>query len=180
MPRISRDERSCAFLLQFNEYVTYYDELIFANHAKKVKLDQKSFIVQIDKVLHKASNLEPGYISKAITLVENELKKQLEHNDKNKLLELHAFLIKVQQSESDYFAMLKTEERERDELTSKHDKQRQEEHKKIEMINDAIELLRDQIEDFKELRDELNQKRKAAGLQRNEECEQLRKRQRGD
>jgi 5'-3' exonuclease len=134
----------------------------------------------MDKVLHKASHLEPRYISKAITLVDNELKKQLEHDEKQNLPELHAFLIKVQQSESDYFAMLKTEERERDELTSKHDKQRQEEHKKIEMINDAIELLRDQIEDFKDVKTELKQKRQAAGLQREEECEQLRKRQRGD
>jgi len=68
MPRISRDERSCAFLLQFNEYVTYYDEL---NQDKRDELDQESFIVQIDKVLHKASNLEPGYIPKAITLVDS-------------------------------------------------------------------------------------------------------------
>ena len=27
MPRISRDERSCLFVNEFNEYVTYYDEL---------------------------------------------------------------------------------------------------------------------------------------------------------
>jgi len=177
MPHISRDERSCAFLLQFNEYITYYDNL---NQDKRDELDQESFIVQMDKVLYKESHLEPQYISKAIMLVDNELKKQLEHDEKQNLPELYAFLIKVQQSESDYFAMLKTEERERDELTSKHDKQRQEEHKKIEMINDAIELLRDQIEDFKELRDELKQKRQAAQLQRDQEFEQLRKRQRGD
>jgi FtsZ-binding cell division protein ZapB len=55
-----------------------------------------------------------------------------------------------------------------------------EERKKIEEIDDAIQLLRDQIEDFKELKDELRQKRKAAGLQREQEYEQLRKRQRGD
>jgi hypothetical protein len=164
-------------LLQFDEYVTHYDEL---NHDKRDELDQESFIVQMHKVLYKASHLEPRYISKAITLVDNELKKQLEHNDKDKLLELHAFLMKVQQSERDYFAMLKTEERERDELTSKHDKQRMEERNRIEEIDGAIQLLRDQIEDFKELKDELKQKRTAAGLQREQEYEQLRKRQRGD
>jgi hypothetical protein len=177
MPRISRDERSCAFLLQFNEYVTHYDEL---NQDKGKELDQVSFIVQMDKVLHKASHLEPRYISKAITLVDNELKKQLEHDEKQNLPELYAFLIKVQQSERDYFSMFQTEETERRELTSKHDKQRMEERKQIDMIKDAIQLLRDQIEDFKDVKTELKQKRKAADLQRNEECEQLRKRQRGD
>ena len=177
MPHISRDERSCAFLLQFDEYITYYDNL---NQDKRDELDQESFIVQMDKVLYKASHLEPQYIAKAITLVDNELKKQLEHNDSDKLLELHAFLMKVQQTERDYFAMLETEKRERDELTSKHDKQRMEERNKIEEIDGAIQLLRDQIEDFKELKDELKQKRTAAGLQREQEYEQLRKRQRGD
>lgn len=177
MPRISRDERSCAFLQEFNKYVTYYDEL---NIGQSNELEQDSFIAQMDKVLHQASHLEPGYISKAITLVDSELKKHKLSKKLAPLLKLHAFLIKVQQSESDYFAMLKTEERERDELTSKHDKQRQDEHNKIDMIKDAIQLLRDQIEDFKELRDELKQKRQAAGLQRDEEYEQLRKRQRGD
>ena len=177
MPRISRDERSCLFVNEFNEYVTYYDEL---NIEQSNELDQDSFIVQINKVLNNASHLESGYISKAIRLVGNELKKHKLFKKLAPLLKLHAFLIKVQQSESDYFAMLKTEASERDKLTSKHDKQRQDEHKKIEMINDAIELLRDQIEDFKELRDELKQKRPAADLQREEEYEQLRKRQRGD
>lgn len=177
MPRISRDERSCAFLHEFNEFVTYYDEL---NIEQSNELDQDSFIVQIDKVLYKAAHLEPRYISQAITLVDGELKKHKLFKKLAPLLKLHAFLIKVQQSESDYFAMLKTEESERDKLTSKHDQQRMEEHNNIEMINAAIELLRDQIEDFKELRDELKQKRKAAGLQRKEEHEQLRKRQRGD
>ena len=177
MPRISRDERSCAFLHEFNEFVKYYDEL---NIEQSNELEQDPFIAQIDKVLYKASHLEPGYISKAITLVGNELKKHKLFKKLAPLLKLHAFLIKVQQSESDYFAMLKTEESERDKLTSKHDQQRMDENNNIEMINAAIELLRDQIEDIKELRDELKQKRKAAGLQREEECEQLRKRQRGD
>jgi hypothetical protein len=180
MPRISTDERSCAFLLQFNDYVTYYDKLILDNHAKKVKLDQKSFIVQMHKVLDKASYLEPGYISKAITLVDNELKKQLEHDEKQNLPELHAFLIKVQQSERDYFAMLKTEERERDELTSKHDKQRMKENNQIKQIEKSIQLLRDRIEKLKDVKTDLLQKRKAADLQRDQEFEQLRKRQRGD
>ena len=170
MPRISRDERSCAFLQEFNEYVTYYDEL---NIEQRNELEQDSFIAQMDKVLYKAAHLEPRYISQAITLVDGELKKQKLFKKLAQLLKLHALLIKVQQSESDYFAMLKTEERERDELTSKHDKQRQDEHKKIEKINDAIEVLKD-------TRDELKEKRKAAQLQRDEEYEQLRKRQRGD
>ena len=175
MPRISRDERSCAFVQEFMEYVTHYDELHQDN-----ELDQDSFIVQMDKVLHKAAHLEPAYLANAITLVDSELKKHKLFKKLAPLLKLYNFLQRVLQSERDYFAMLKTEERERDELTSKHDKQRQDEHKKIEMINDAIELLRDQIEDFKELKDELKQKRKASVLQREEECEQLRKRQRGD
>ena len=170
MPRISKDERSCAFLHEFNEFVTYYDEL---NIEQSNKLDRDSFIVQIGKVLYKAAHLEPRSISQAITLVDGELKKHKLFKKLAPLLKLHAFLVKVQQSESDYFAMIKTEESERDKLTSKHDKQRMAEHKKIEMINDAIEVLKD-------TRDELKEKRKAAELQRNEEYEQLRKRQRGD
>ena len=177
MPRISRDERSCAFLQEFNEYVTYYDEL---NIEQRNELEQDSFIAQMDKVLYKASHLKPGYISKAITLVDTELKKHKLFKKLAPLLKLYAFLQRVLKSETDYFDMLKAEERERDELTSKHDKQRMDENRKIEMIQDAIQLLRDQIEDFRDFRDDLRQKRKATALQREEEYEQLLKRQRGD
>ena len=111
MPRISRDERSCAFCNEFGQYSEYFDDLANENYKEK-KTDP--FVDQMAQVLHDASSLDQGDLSKAIKLVDTELKRQLEvGHAHDKLSELHTFLERVQQSEVTYFAMRKAERQER-------------------------------------------------------------------
>lgn len=107
MPRISRDERSCAFCIEFGKYSEYFDELAYENWKEK-KADP--FVAQMAQVLHDASSLDQGDLSKAIRLVDAELKRQLEVGHvHHKLSELNTFLKRVQQAEVTYFAMRKAE-----------------------------------------------------------------------
>ena len=176
MPRISRDERSCVFCRKFGEFSEYFDNLACHNF-KKDKEDP--FVAQMAQVLQDASSLDQAYLSTAINLVDDELKKQIEVTPfHGKLLQLHRFLKRVQQSENDYLNMSKAERQEYEDLKTKHDLQRHEEDTKLDEIKSKIEELRDQIQNLKNARDELRQKRQRTRQEREEECENLRKKQR--
>ena len=176
MPRISRDERSCAFCIEFGQYSEYYEKLAHNNWTKKIV---DPFVANMARMLHYASNLDKHWLSHAIVAVNSELNKQNEvgHNH-NKLLQLHVFLKRVQQSENDYLNMRKAERQEYEDLKTKHDLQRHEEDTKLDEIKSKIEELRDQIQNLKNARDELRQKRQRTRQEREEECENLRKKQR--
>ena len=178
MPRISKDERSCAFSTEFGKFSEYYEKLAHNNWRNKIV---DPFVANMPWVLKNASNLDKHWLLHAILVVNEELNKQNEvgHNH-NKLLQLHVFLKRVQQSEMTYFTTIETEDKECEDLQKKHDLQCHEEDQKIEEIERKILELRDQIQELNYARDELREKRRTNRQEREKEREDLRKRQKRD